>query len=536
MHRLRVGLVLASFLGACGVPPQLPNVATFVLDDAAALSPTAPGADTLEGKLTYNLLAVSPGGDLIVRYKRGVKPPAGARPTRLANTVTLRSRNRQADIRRLAADRNVDFVEPDMPMRALYLPNDPQLSLQWGLAKIGAPKAWDTTKGRGGPLVAIIDTGVDASHPDLASQVLPGKDFVNRDDDASDDNGHGTHVAGTVAALGDNGAGAAGVAFEAKILPVKVLSARGSGPVSGIVDGINYAVARGAKVINLSLGSAFPSVALRTAVADAVRAGVVVVAAAGNSDTTDRMYPAGFPDVLAVGASTPQDTRASFSNHGDWVTIAAPGQGIYAPYRGAYRSLSGTSMAAPHVAGAAALVMAANPSWSAAQVKQALEQSGDAVRGFEANPALRRLNVVGAVSFVPGASPIPGPSSQPTSAPTPRPTPTPTPRPTPTPTPRPTPTPTAKPVASIKIRVAGVIVRPKDVAVVWTSFPKSTGIVEAGLSPDNLREVTRGNRARIVHVQYAAGLPARTKVYLRVRNVSADGRQGASEVFSVTTR
>jgi subtilisin family serine protease len=588
MRRVHVGVVLAALVGACAAPHQQPLTASFTLDDAGALSPNAPGADTLGGQLSYNLLAVSSSGDLIVRYKRGVKPPAGTRLTRLANTVTMTSRDRQADIRRLAADRNVEFVEPDLPVQAVYTPNDPQLSLQWGLAKIGAPKAWDTTKGSGGPIVAVIDTGVDAKHPDLAGQVLPGKDFVNNDDDAFDDNGHGTHVAGTAAALGDNQTGAAGVAFQAKILPVKVLGATGSGMTSGIVNGINYAVSSGAKVINLSLGSSVSSIAMGTAVAEAVRAGVVVVAAAGNSNTSTRFYPAGYPDVIAVGASASDDNRASFSNYGDWVTIAAPGSQIYAPYKGAYGTLSGTSMAAPHVAGAAALVMAAKPGWTRLQVKQALEQSGDPVRGFETNPALRRLNLVGAMAFVHGATPAPTtstqptatpapqstatptaqptatptprptatptpqptatPTPQPTATPTPQPTPTPTPRPTPTPTPQPTATPTPQPTATpapaptkkpkgpIAIRVAGVIVRPSDVVVVWSSNRVSIGRLEAGLTEGTLREVARGDKGRLVHNLAAANLPARTKVFLRVTNTGFDGEFGASEVFAVTTR
>ncbi|MEB3222900.1 MAG: S8 family serine peptidase [Candidatus Sericytochromatia bacterium] len=588
MRRLGLGVVVLAALSACGAPPQRPVVGTFAFDDGAALAPDAPGADTLGGRLSYNLLAVQRGGDLIVRYKKGARPPAGARLTRLANTVTLASRDRQADIRRLAADRNVEFVEPDMPVTALYTPNDPDLAVQWGLAKIAAPAAWDTSKGEGGPIIAVIDTGVNATHPDLVGQVLPGKDFVNNDNDANDDNGHGTHVAGTAAAAGDNRAGAAGVAFQAKVLPVKVLGATGLGFTSGIVNGINYAVAQKAKVINLSLGSTFESVAMRQAVAEAVAAGVVVVAAAGNNNVQTRFFPAGFPHVIAVGASTQTDTRAAFSNHGDWVTIAAPGQAIYAPYKTSYGRLSGTSMAAPHVAGAAALVMAARPSWTNGQVKQALEATGDAVTGFEANPALKRLNVASAMAFMPssapsvapttGASqapsaaptatpaspvptasptatqppaPAPTPTPAPTATPTPRPTatptpaPTPTPRPTPTPTPVPTPTPTPAPTPTPRptatprldtLRVVGVVERKTSLTIVWTSNRISTGVLELGTSVYTMRVVARSNRSGLVHNLTASNLSRGTTYYLRVRNLVSGSDYAVSEPVRATTR
>jgi subtilisin family serine protease len=373
----------------------------MALDEPPDFSPDAPGAETLGGKLHYNLASVPKVGKIFVQRR-----VAGALDGPLV-VEAIDSADRQADIRRLVGDDPTAVVEPDIPLELSYAPNDPDLARQWGLAKIQAPLAWDRVKG--GPLVAVVDTGVAGNHPDLASQVVQGRDFVNQDEDATDDHGHGTHVAGTVAAAADNRQGAAGVAPASKVLAVKVLDARGRGTSVSVAEGIRFATRAGAKVINVSLGSPFPSGFIAQAVAEAVAAGVVVVAAAGNNGSTSRFYPAAFPGVIAVGASTYQDTRASFSNHGAWVSVAAPGQGIYQTGLGnAYVSLNGTSMAAPHVAGAAALLLAAHPGWRAEVVRDALVRTGDPLRGFELNPALRRLNVAQALLHVPVPSTDPG--------------------------------------------------------------------------------------------------------------------------------
>ncbi|MEB3329998.1 MAG: S8 family serine peptidase, partial [Candidatus Sericytochromatia bacterium] len=413
--RIRGGLTalaLALSLTACEPLGPRPFVATMALDEPPDFSPDAPGADTLGGKLHYNLASVPRAGKIFV-LRRAAEAPDGA-----LVVEAIDSDDRQADIRRLVGDDAGAVVEPDIPLESSYTPNDPNLARQWGLARIQAPLAWD--RARGGPLVAVIDTGVAAGHPDLAGQVLQGRDFVNQDQDASDDQGHGTHVAGTIAALADNQLGAAGVAPASKVLPIKVLDAQGRGSSVGVAEGIRFATRAGAKVINLSLGSPFPSFFVRAAVAEAVAAGVVVVAAAGNNGSTRRFYPAAFPGVVAVGASTYQDTRAAFSNHGPWVAVAAPGQAIYqTALRNGYASLNGTSMAAPHVAGAAALVLGAHPDWGADRVRDALIRTGDPVRGFDLNPALRRLNVAQALAYVPAPSPVAGGGS-PGPAPTPQ--------------------------------------------------------------------------------------------------------------------
>ena len=257
---------------------------------------------------------------------------------------------------------------------------DPDFHLQYDMSIINADAAWGLCSiNASGVTIAIIDTGVDLTHSDLQANLVAGYDFVDNDAVPDDGAGHGTNVAG-IAAAALNGTGVAGVAPTAKIMPVRVLDNTGSGYVSDIADGITYAADRAA-VLNLSLGGAASSTTLQNAINYAANAkGRLVVAAAGNCGSNynnpgcnytqyQPIYPAAYPNVMAVAATTSSDTRASFSNVGTYVDIAAPGVGIYNAYYGdSYAYESGTSQAAPHVSGLAALVWAKNPSYTAAQV------------------------------------------------------------------------------------------------------------------------------------------------------------------------
>lgn len=277
--------------------------------------------------------------------------------------VSTRSAASTAEARRMItrerADPDTVAVELDSPVQAL---GDPVR--QWGLDAIGAPLTWSRTTGAS-VVVAILDTGVDGAHEDLAGHVLPGRDMTTRAvlPADTDPNGHGTHLAGIVGAIADNERGGSGTAPGVAILPVRVLDASGAGFSSQVAAGIVWAADNGADIINLSLGGPVRSNAQAEAIAYAVSKGVLVVAAAGNDHTTDAaQYPAALPDVVAVGAVTPSNVPASFSTRGDYLDLAAPGTMITSTVPGnEYAAYSGTSMAAPFVAGVAALLEGLRP-------------------------------------------------------------------------------------------------------------------------------------------------------------------------------
>jgi len=271
----------------------------------------------------------------------------------------------------LRARPDVHFAEPVVKVHGLWQPDDPDFAKQWHLKAVGAPVAWDTTRGAG-VTVAILDTGI-APVDDLdPERIVSGHNFLDGSSNARDDHGHGTHVAGTVAQSTGNGVGVAGMAPLARLMPLKVLGADGSGTSAGIADAIRWAADHGASVLNLSLGGGSRSANMANAVAYARRKGCVVVCAAGNSGSRGVSYPAAYPGALAVSAVGPQGRLAPYSSFGPEVRIAAPGgdksQGEEAGVlqetidpsdpggKGVYRWFQGTSMATPHVAGAAALL------------------------------------------------------------------------------------------------------------------------------------------------------------------------------------
>ena len=277
----------------------------------------------------------------------------------------------RAAVEDLRATELYRWVEPDY-VRTISV-DDPYRSFQWNLDNIDAEGAWALSDGTGA-VVAVIDTGVTSGPNDGLNAMTSGYDFVNGDTDASDDNGHGTHVAGTVAQATNNGIGVAGLAYGATIMPIKVLNSAGSGYVSDTVDGINWATTNGADVINLSLGSSSYSSAEAAAVANAYASGVFVAAASGNARRRSVDYPAAYNGAVAVGATRYDDTRARYSNRGSDLDLMAPGgdtsrddngdgyadgilQETFDPDWG-YYFFQGTSMASPHVAAAAALLMA----------------------------------------------------------------------------------------------------------------------------------------------------------------------------------
>ncbi len=275
---------------------------------------------------------------------------------------------------------HIEYIEPDFIAQALGTSNDPYFlqGSQWHLSKIQAPTAWDTTIGSSSQIVAVIDSGVRASHPDLVGKVLVGYDFVANDNDANDENGHGTGVAGTLSPGSNNQIGVCGVAWLNPILPVRVLDANGSGTYSAIANGIIYAADRGAKVINLSLGGTASSRALQDAVNYAWNKQCVLVAAAGNNGSNVAFYPAACTNVVAVSATDASDSRPTWSNFGSYVDVSAPGVDILSVYGSdQYAAWNGTSFSSPVASGVVALMAAANSTLSNVQLVDLLIKNSD---------------------------------------------------------------------------------------------------------------------------------------------------------------
>lgn len=363
----------------------------------------------------------------------------------------------------LKNDPRVLYAEPDYQAKAYELVNDPYFvqNYQWGLYKIDAASpgvsAWNLTHGSPSVKVAVIDTGIDTAHPDLAGKVVDSNNCT--DSPTSDDLfGHGTHVAGIIAADTNNGQGVAGVGYNTSLINAKSLDDTGSGYYSWIVNCLVWATDDGAKVINMSLGGSADSQALRDAIDYAYQHGVVLVAAAGNSGSSSPSYPAYYGKVLSVAATDINDNKPSWSNFGSWVNVAAPGVNILSTlptHPNAfnilnYGYLSGTSMASPHAAGLAALIFSLG-SFTNSQVMTSIENNADKIIGTGSLWQYGRINAYKSVlslsSNNASLSPTPTSTLSPTLTPTPIPTATPTPRPTSTPTPTPTLTPTPVPTS-----------------------------------------------------------------------------------------
>jgi thermitase len=307
--------------------------------------------------------------NILVKFKPGVTLPEAAEIHRQlggqaketipgigVQVVTVPKGRAMAMAKAYSSNARVAYAEPDFVVQAADTPDDPYFGKQYGLTKVEAPQAWEVTTGSPGINIAILDTGVDQDHPDLAAKIVNNINFTSSPT-VDDAHGHGTHVAGIAAAMTDNGIGVAGLGYSSTIMNVKVLGDGGMGTDGGVALGIIWAADNGAEIISMSLGGTYYSSTLEDAVNYAWSKGVVVVAAAGNNGNTIPFYPAACTNCIAVAATNAIDAKASGSNYGDWVDMAAPGIGIYATFKdSSYGYGSGTSMASPHVAGLAALV------------------------------------------------------------------------------------------------------------------------------------------------------------------------------------
>ncbi|HEV8635656.1 MAG TPA: S8 family serine peptidase [Chloroflexota bacterium] len=388
-----------------------------------------PGRGLRGAQATYGALAVEE------------RPNLGAQVWRVAP-------GRETEVaRRLAAQPDVEYAEPDRVARLYAAPNDPLYPTnQWNLPKIGAPQAWDITVGDGSVLVAVVDSGLDLGHPDRPANLLTGCDYVRWRQALvggacptvqDDPNGHGTHVAGILAARQNNGLGISGVAPGLSVLVIRTADETGASYASDVASAVREAVDAGARVINLSLGGPSSTTLQRSAIEYALGHGVVVVAAMGNEYQTGNpiSYPAAYAGVVAVGAATHDDQHASYSNTGDHISLVAPGgngdavgdpvnwiTSLWPWSRGGFALEVGTSQAAPHVAGTAGLMLSARPSLTGSEVAALLRSTARPLGGavpnatfgygyLDANAAVRAAQAGGAApSPTPTPRPVPVPS------------------------------------------------------------------------------------------------------------------------------
>ena len=395
IHTVIMGICLFTFIGIAGaarpeyVPGELiirlaPEV-TLMKSGSGIVTKDFPGIDALNEKFE------------VMEYRRIFR----SETLKDVYVWTLRTDAEMRDIAdQYEKQTGVVYASPDYyaGFGSAYesrdtLPDDTYFDDQWGLhntgqaggtvdADIDAPEAWDITTGSSSVIIAILDTGIDLDHPDLAGNLMTGYDIFNDDDDPQDDNGHGTHVAGIAGAIGNNFEGISGACWNCTLMPVKVLGVDGYGPYSQIVLGIEYAANNGADVINLSLGSETFSPSLQDAVNYAHGLGCVVVGASGNFNREDPFYPAACDNVLGVAALDRNDMKYTLSGYGDWVDLAAPGVSIMSTvWNDTYASWSGTSMAAPFVSGVAGLLFSANPGWTNSLVEAQMIRLADDVDG-----------------------------------------------------------------------------------------------------------------------------------------------------------
>jgi thermitase len=286
----------------------------------------------------------------------------------LDSTIVFRSNELSASelIQYFNSRPDVIYAEPNYIylQNQIDFPND-QLyreQYQWNLPVIQTEAGWDVTRGDEKIIIAVVDTGVDLNHPDLRNRLTKGYNVLEDNDYPDDDNGHGTHVAGIIASETNNREGVAGMTWYNKIMPIKAMGAEGYGTTFDIARGIIWAVDNGADVINLSLGNYQPSSFMEEAVKYAYKRNAVIISAAGNDNSSQPSFPAAYPEVLGVSAVSYTGLRAPFSNYGDYIDVSAPGVQIPSTYfNQQYAALSGTSMASPHVAGLAGLILSANP-------------------------------------------------------------------------------------------------------------------------------------------------------------------------------
>lgn len=329
-------------------------------------------------------------GEFLIQYKedkeeqKSLNLASGGSRKKFSSGVELIRTSSQTEmellIKELQADKSILYVEKNKKLKLQYIPNDNYYSRQWGLKNIRAEEAWDLIPEKTEAVtVAVIDSGIDEGHPDLVERIVPGGyNFIYHNDNINDINGHGTAVAGIIAAQTNNKLGIAGVAnnLNVKILVLKTAYYDGSSYLSDVIEAIDYAIEKEVDIINLSMGDDKFSNIENAAIQRAIKAGIVVIAAAGNESSSAYLYPASYENVISVGAVSNTNMVSYFSNHNDAVDVVAPGEGIYTcKPNSLYEYLDGTSFSAPFVSGIAAVLKAVGPSLSPAQVENIIKNS-----------------------------------------------------------------------------------------------------------------------------------------------------------------
>jgi len=364
----------------------------------ACACPAAAGDEGGLVRLVVGYTRIGAGAETLER-RLGVAPVATV-PQLRVHVLSVRSDRAEAVLAELRSSPIVLYAQRDTVVTALRTPNDELWPSQWSPRKTRAPQAWSLTTGSARVVVAVADTGVDSNQPDLRGKVVAGYDFVHGDSAATDDNGHGTAVAGVVAASGNNTIGVAGYCWQCRVMPVKVLGADGPGFSSTLAQGIVWATDHGARIVNASLGGPDSDAAVAGATQYAAAHGSLVVAAAGNDSSSVLEYPAALPGVLSVGATDRADHLYGFSNAG--AAVAAPGENSTTGRGDEFVSFLGTSSATPVASGIAALCLTAAPETSPGQLVQALERTAVPVSAV----AFGRVDAYSALRAVtPGLAP-----------------------------------------------------------------------------------------------------------------------------------
>ena len=425
MSRALSSLLALLLLMATALPVAADDTKPAMLPDTDAPPVVHETGEVVPGEVLVKFRDETKAGEVARARGLDIAASVDARDGALPAVASTRGRPVEQVLAELRADPAVEYAEPSYRVQLLeegtvagVSVNDPLTAGQYSLDRMRVRDAWSLSTGGSG-IVAVLDTGVQAEHGDLSGRVLPGRDFVNDDSNAADDNGHGTWVAGIIAAKANDGYGIAGISWSDRILPVKIMNGSGTGSTSDLVSGIVWAADNGATVINMSVGGFPYSQAVQDAATYAWNKGAVLVGAAGNNNREERFYPASMTHVISVSATQREDEFSYWSSYGPAVDVSAPGSSVQTtnctagtcPNRswGAHTYISGTSFATPNVAGVVALIRAKYPTWTPQQVVDRLYATVDDLgfAGWDKRYGRGRVNAYRALGASVAASPRP---------------------------------------------------------------------------------------------------------------------------------